>query len=200
MTMKKYALVLLLVGCVAANSFAIRKEHVWSPVFPLPATIFNQALAFLTEHPNSNSIESKSFEYFKYAIRLNIPVELVDDLNLFRFLFDWYGTRYLFGGMTKKGIDCSAFIQRLMKDVYCVNMSRVAGSQFKECTEIKKSDLRQGDLVFFHTTLPGISHVGFYLGNNKFIHASVNKGISVDDLTNSYYKKAYRSSGRILLN
>jgi hypothetical protein len=148
----------------------------------------------------TTSIEDLSVEHFKYAIRLNIPVELVNDLSLFSFLNEWFRTKYVFGGNSKKGIDCSGFTQQLYKQVYCKELARVVGGQFNQCIPIDKSELIQGDLVFFETFRPGLSHVGFYIGDNKFIHAAVNSGVTIDDLDNPYYKKAYRKAGRVILN
>jgi len=152
------------------------------------------------ETPNQEltEIENKTPEHFKYAIKLNIPVELVQNLELFRVLTEWYGTRYLFGGSTKRGTDCSGFTQQVMKEVYDINLERVVGPQYNQCRPVEKEELQQGDLVFFHTTRAGLSHVGLYLGENKFIHASSTKGVIVDDLNSKYYSKAYRKAGRIL--
>jgi len=147
---------------------------------------------------DADLIENKSAAHFKYAIKLKVQVELVKDLDLFKALSEWHGTRYVFGGNSKKGIDCSGFTQQVMKEVYGISLHRIVGAQYSQCQPIEKEELKQGDLLFFHTTRAGLSHVGLYLGDNKFIHASCTKGVTVDDLNSSYYKKAYRKSGRIL--
>jgi lipoprotein Spr len=164
----------------------------------LNASFKKSVLSINGKNDYPDSIENKKPEHFKYAVLFNIPVEFVNNLHLFRFLYEWYGTRYLFGGTSKEGIDCSAFIQRLMNDVFFIKLSKQAELQFRQSKEIQKSELQQGDLVFFHTGRQGLSHVGFYLGDNKFIHASVNKGVCIDDLDDTYYKNAYRNSGRVL--
>lgn len=180
----------------AGNSFASKNLYP-----PITLRMFSMyMIPTPNEQLSTNTIEDKAPLYFKYAIFLDIPVELVTNLYLFHFISEWHGTRYHFGGTSKKGIDCSAFVQRLMNDVYCISLERMAGMQFEQCREINKNELEQGDLVFFQTTRAGLSHVGFYLGDNKFVHASVNRGISVDDLNDAYYKKAYRKSGRVLHN
>jgi lipoprotein Spr len=147
---------------------------------------------------DADFIENKSAAHFKYAIKLKVQVELVKDLDLFKTISEWHGTRYVFGGNSKKGIDCSGFTQQVMKEVYNINLHRIVGGQYSQCQPIEKEELQQGDLLFFHTTRAGLSHVGLYLGDNKFIHASCTKGVTVDDLNSSYYKKAYRKAGRIL--
>jgi lipoprotein Spr len=148
--------------------------------------------------PTLDPIETKSQKHFKFALMFDLPVENISNIELFNSIESWYGTKYLFGGTTKKGVDCSGFIQKLLAEVYCFKAARVVYDQFKQCKEIKKENLQQGDLVFFHTTMPGLSHVGMYLGEGKFVHASCNKGVTIDNLNNSYYKKAYRTSGRVM--
>ena len=138
---------------------------------------------------NSNSLQ------FKYAIILGKAVETINNARLINFMEEWYGTPYQFGGDTKKGIDCSAFTCLLMDTVYGVTLPRTAKSQYNSNTKIKKDDLKEGDLVFFNTT-GGISHVGVYLANNKFIHAAVSGGVMISDLDDAYFKKRYVGAAR----
>lgn len=145
-----------------------------------------------------NNIELKTRSHFKFAQILNLPVENIDNLVLFDFIAKWYGTKYVLGGNSRNGIDCSGFTLRLMKDVYCIDVARIVPDQFKQCRPIMKEELKQGDLIFFHTTRSGLSHVGFYIGHNKFVHASCNKGVTIDDLSMPYYANAYRTAGRII--
>ncbi|MEO5591082.1 MAG: NlpC/P60 family protein [Chitinophagaceae bacterium] len=133
---------------------------------------------------------------FKYAILMDVPVEALNNLKLFSFIDDWYGTPYRFGGSTKDGIDCSAFSGSLMTNVFGVGLPRMAKDQYNVCEHVKRDNLEEGDLVFFHTTRKGISHVGVYLGNNKFVHASLNYGVTISDLTDSYYSRTFRGGGR----
>ncbi len=134
---------------------------------------------------------------FKYAILMDVPVELLSNFKLFAFIDDWYGTPYHFGGSTKSGVDCSAFAGNLMTAVFGIGLPRMANDQYKACKHVKKDKLEEGDLVFFHTTRKGISHVGVYLGNNKFVHASLNYGVTISDLGEGYYSKAFRAGGRV---
>ncbi len=134
---------------------------------------------------------------FKYAILMDIPVEALANLKLFAFIDEWYGTPYHFGGGSKDGIDCSAFTGNLMTTVFGIGLPRMAKEQYNVCEHIQKSKLEEGDLVFFHTTRRGISHVGVYLGNNKFVHASVNYGVTISDMSEGYYAHAFRGGGRV---
>jgi lipoprotein Spr len=133
---------------------------------------------------------------FKYAILMNVPVEALKNLKLFSFIDEWYGIPYRFGGSSKAGIDCSAFSGNLMTTVFGVGLPRMAKDQYNACERVQKNELEEGDLVFFHTTRKGISHVGVYLGNNKFVHASLNYGVTISDLTDPYYSHSFRGGGR----
>lgn len=133
---------------------------------------------------------------FKYAILMDVPIEALTNTRLFSFIDDWYGTPYRFGGSTKLGIDCSAFTSSLCMTVFGIGLPRMAKDQYNACDHLRKDELTEGDLVFFHTTRKGISHVGIYLGNNKFVHASVNYGVVISDLSDPYYARAFRGGGR----
>ena len=136
---------------------------------------------------------------FKYAILMDVPVEALNNLKLFSFIDEWYGTPYRFGGSSRDGVDCSAFSGNLMTTVFGVGLPRMAKDQYNVCEHVKRDDLEEGDLVFFHTTRKGISHVGVYLGNDKFVHASLNYGVTISSLADPYYARAFRSGGRTRL-
>ena len=127
---------------------------------------------------------------------MNQPVESVGNEKLFVFLDDWFGIPYRYGGSTRKGIDCSAFACQLMSSVYAVSMPRTSRDQYDNCQRISKKNLHEGDLVFFNTT-GRISHVGVYIGNNKFAHASTSSGVTISDLDDYYFLKRYAGAGRI---
>ncbi len=166
----------------------------------------------VTVYSSANNIVSNTFSIegstagiympmqFKYAILMNVPVEALSNVKLFSYIDEWYGTPYRFGGSSKEGIDCSAFTSGLMTTVFGVGLPRMAKDQFNVCEHLEKNELEEGDLVFFHTTRKGISHVGIYLGNGKFVHASVNNGVTISDMTDGYYAKAFRGGGRARQN
>ena len=169
-------------------------------------------------HPNlpPSYIEQLSPLEFKYAILENVPVEDLQNKKLLGFMEEWYGTKYRFGGTVKGGIDCSAFSSTLMANVFGVNnLPRMAKDQYAATPRIPKDQLEEGDLVFFHTygsvrtrrgrgrrhsrskPAPLVTHVGIYLRNNKFIHASVS-GVMISDLGEGYYASHYVGAGRAL--
>ena len=134
---------------------------------------------------------------FKYAILLDAPVEEMLDHQLIEFLESWYGTPYKMGGVDKTGVDCSAFVQSLMLTMYGVNVPRTSQEQYDQCKRISKNKMVEGDLVFFRTQKKkGVSHVGVYLRNNKFVHASTSSGVMISDLGEEYYSKRFVGSGR----
>ncbi len=133
----------------------------------------------------------------KYATIIGVSPEDMDNVSLLEIIDDWWGTPYVFGGNTKDGIDCSGFSQMLENEIFGENLPRNSQQQYECCKHIHKDDLVQGDLVFFHTTSGNyITHVGIYLQNNKFVHASSN-GVMISDLNDDYWKKTYRAAGRL---
>lgn len=134
---------------------------------------------------------------FKYAILLDVPIEEIDDEKLFSFIESWYGTPYRYGGFTKEGVDCSGFTQALMSNIYQVNVPRISAEQYNQSKRISRKQLEEGDLVFFKTNGSSISHVGVYLRNNKFVHASTSAGVMINDLSDDYYARRFAGSGRV---
>lgn len=116
---------------------------------------------------------------------------------LFDFVHEWFGTKYVYGGTTKKGIDCSAFTLKLFHDVYNVRLPRTASEQFKSTKRINKEELKDGDLVFFRTNYKSTWHVGVYLTDGWFIHSKSKVGVTIDNLDNPKYIRLYYGGGRI---
>jgi hypothetical protein len=144
----------------------------------------------------STDIEKCNALQFKYAILMESPVEEVTNAPLISFLESWYGTRYKMGGTNKSGIDCSAFTSILMDSVFTIKLPRTAKGQYDMGSKIQRDYLQQGDLVFFNTT-GGISHVGVYLTNNKFVHASTTLGVIISDMDELYYRNRYIGATRV---
>lgn len=144
----------------------------------------------------SASVEKASGLQLKYAILLNTEVELLQDNTLLEHVDEWYGTRYRYGGTSKSGIDCSAFVQAIYLSAFAVSLPRTARDQYRSSRIISATEVKTGDLVFFNTT-GGISHVGIYLQNNKFVHASTSQGVTVSDMFDAYYLKRFIGIGRV---
>ena len=136
----------------------------------------------------------------KYANLLGVaPTDLTNTLLLSQ-MEKWFGTQYCFGGSTDSCIDCSSFTQVILRDVYNVKIPRNSQQQFDASTKIEVENLKEGDLVFFNTVSASmiITHVGVYVCNNKFVHASTSKGVTINDLSERYFAKAFRGAGRFI--
>jgi lipoprotein Spr len=132
----------------------------------------------------------------KYAVLLSTQAEEVKNTKMFDFIDDWYGTPYRLGGTTKKGVDCSAFSQFLFASVYGLSIPRTAREQYNLTNRISRTELKEGDLIFFNTH-GGISHVGVYLQNNKFVHASTSGGVMISDIFDEYWVRRFVGVGRL---
>ena len=142
---------------------------------------------------NSSSTKLKT----KYAQLLSVNENKIDNIKLYSFINEWYGVKYKYGGKTKKGIDCSAFTSILYTDVYNKTLNGTAASIFYQCKPVSKNNLDEGDLVFFKIDNDNVTHIGVYLQNNKFVHASTKKGIMIDDLDEPYFKKYFFKGGKL---
>ncbi len=137
----------------------------------------------------------------RYAAWLKVSPDSLSNVVLYTFIDKWLKTPYKYGGNDEKGIDCSAFIQRLLNDVYNIQVPRTSAQQFftKNVEAFHdRSYFSEGDLVFF-CTVPGnpISHVGMYLKNRYFINASTSSGVSLANLDDPYWKKRFVAAGRV---
>jgi lipoprotein Spr len=117
-------------------------------------------------------------------------------------IIKYLGTPYKYGGNTKSGIDCSAFTQVIYREVFNINLERSARLQYNQGEIISKDDeLKYGDLVFFNTrkrVKPG--HVGIYIGDNLFAHASTKKGVTITALDYDYYARTFMGARRFETN
>jgi cell wall-associated NlpC family hydrolase len=155
--------------------------------------------AYNNSYKYPSRIESYSPLQFKYAILIDAPVEEMDNERLLQFIDEWYGAKYQFGGTAKDGIDCSAFVVTLMSNVYNVNhLPRISKDQYLATPRVSRNNLQEGDLVFFNTygKRKAITHVGVYLRNDKFVHASIS-GVMISDMSDGYYATHYIGAGRV---
>ena len=145
---------------------------------------------------SSVEIENTTLIQFKYAQLLDVEVESLKNNKLYLLIDQWLDTRYSYGGSDKSGIDCSSFAGIVEKEIYAHDLPRNSRQQYKACEKISIADANEGDLVFFNTR-GGVSHVGVYLANGYFVHASTSSGVIISNLEENYYKERFLSAGRV---
>ena len=117
--------------------------------------------------------------------------------DLYRFITDWTGVKYKLGGLDKKGIDCSGFALILERDIYGLTLPRRSKDQAEVVQKKDKNKLKEGDLIFFAFGGNEVDHVGVYLNNDFFVHASTIRGVVVDDLKLPIYQQAIVKTGTL---
>lgn len=111
-------------------------------------------------------------------------------------LVKWKGVPYQYGGLNKRGIDCSGFVYLTFRDILNIQLPRTTKEQAKLGTLISPSQLNTGDLVFFKTG-NNVRHVGIYLRDKQFLHASTSKGVIISRLDNVYWRKKFWKAKRL---
>lgn len=111
----------------------------------------------------------------------------------------YLGLPYKYGGESLWGIDCSAFVRRIW-GFFGLELPRTSGEQFRVGQKTTSGDLKPGDLVFFHKQgRKSVSHVGIYIGDSKFVHASgIDNKVTISDLTQDYYRRCYKGARRVI--
>ncbi|WMS87013.1 C40 family peptidase [Pleionea litopenaei] len=123
--------------------------------------------------------------------------QLSQKQQLMAFYQSWRGTPYRLGGLSRNGIDCSGFVYVAMQQVFKQSVARTTYLQSKEGMTIAFSDLRFGDLVFFKTDIK-TRHVGVFIDDNHFMHASTRIGVTISRLDNPYWQKHYWQARRVI--
>ncbi|WP_424292668.1 C40 family peptidase [Daejeonella sp.] len=150
----------------------------------------------LTDASKTRPISSGSLTE-RYAAILKVKEKELGNEKLYRFIDSWMGVPHRSGGMDKKGVDCSGFTSILEKEIYDRTVPRTARSMAGIVKRKYEDDLKEGDLVFFDFQGQKFSHVGVYLHNNKFVHASTSKGVIISDLKDPWYYKSFSRAGSI---
>lgn len=120
--------------------------------------------------------------------------------RLLRVVDSYLGVPYKWGGTTRRGMDCSAFTRAVFRETYGVELPRTSKQMYRLGQQIgDQSNLHPGDLIFFRDTYagPGVSHVGIYIGDGRFAHASSSKGGTITPLEATYFRQRYVGARRI---
>ena len=163
---------------------------------------FSLCLLFLVFLSSCRSI-TPSYNYRELAragITLGMDIEQEDNHRLYVEASKWIGTPYRNGGSNRKGVDCSGLTTQIYKKVYRKKLKNNADDQrTQDCRKVTKGKLEEGDLVFFHNgrSKRRATHVGIYLKDGKFIHASSSQGVIISRVNDTYYKKCWMQGGRV---
>ncbi|PKH24358.1 bifunctional murein DD-endopeptidase/murein LD-carboxypeptidase [Enterobacterales bacterium CwR94] len=140
---------------------------------------------------NGFLLQASQDEFEKMVQNVDIKSRLMDQYA------DWKGVRYRLGGTTKRGIDCSAFVQNTFREQFGLELPRSTSEQQDSGRSISRNKLRAGDLVMFRAGSTG-RHIGIYIGNDNFVHASTSSGVMISNLNDNYWKNRYRDARRVL--
>ena len=123
-----------------------------------------------------------------------------DDGALFDVLMPWMGVPYKYGGSTKKGVDCSAFVGAVYQTRYQIKLHRTANDMQQDVTFINRKELKAGDILFFTNSNGKVAHVGIYLKDATFVHASTSSGVILSRFDTGYWSKRLYRCGRVKEN
>jgi lipoprotein Spr len=149
-----------------------------------------------TSKKSTEDPDNLAKDYFSQI--MGIAASATSNVKLYQFVYDWLGTPYVLGGKSDRGIDCSGFAYQLYDKVFNTVIGNNSRNIFSMVNPINKEELKEGDLVFFKINSRAISHIGVYLGNNKFAHASSSRGVMISNLNEPYWKRYYYKGGRLL--
>lgn len=139
----------------------------------------------------TSSLQASQDEFESMVRNLDVKSRIMDQYA------DWKGVRYRLGGNSKKGIDCSSFVQRTFREQFGLELPRSTYEQQETGKSVSRTNLRTGDLVLFRAGSTG-RHVGIYIGNNQFVHASTSSGVIISSMNEPYWKKRYNEARRVL--
>ncbi len=181
----RHIFIYLLVLTLAVSSCRTKKE-----VAPKPST----------SHATTGDNKSKDSLNEQWK-RLDIPLTRHDNKRLYAELKQWLGTPYKYAASDKgRGTDCSGMVMMVYKAVFDIKLERNSARIFeRNCRKVSKDKLREADLVFFNNGKSArITHVGIYLKDGYFVHASSSRGVIVSHLTERYYTTHYQCAGRVI--
>ncbi len=136
----------------------------------------------------------------KYSAIMGVDANAIQNGRLYAFIDQWMGTPYRFGGLDHDGIDCSGLVLLLQQQVYGINIPRTTSQQVLVIKRKYEEELQEGDLLFFDYDGKKFSHVGVYLQNGYYVHASSTRGVVIVKLHDPYTYKYFSRGGSIVVS
>lgn len=164
-------------------------------LFLLPLLFFIACSSKKNLPKESGKVSSKVVR--KYANIMDVSPRKLNNKQLYKFIDDWEGTKYKMGGLNRNGIDCSGLVHILYKDVYQKEIPRNTSRQVEIIKRKYENQLKEGDLVFFDYDGKAFSHVGVFLQNGYYVHASTRRGVMVQKLKDPYTYKYFSRGGSV---
>ena len=155
---------------------------------------------------NNKAIEKEAkntanaFFYNNYSKKFGYQLAGNEDKNFIETVETWLGVPYKYGGCSREGTDCSCFVYTFYKEFYNIVLPRKSEDMQLQSKVISENNYKTGDLIFFKINSEKISHVGIYISNRHFVHASTSKGVMINCLDENYYKIYFYKCGRIINN
>lgn len=149
------------------------------------------------------SSDMKASDFYINVERITTHTKIEEDIRkrILSQYSHWQGVKYKFGGTTKNGIDCSSLMQQIFHTAFPealrTRLARTTAEQIKQGSLASPVKLKPGDLLFFQMS-PHEHHVGVYIGNEQFVHASTSKGVMISDLKNDYWKMRFKTARRVI--
>ena len=150
------------------------------------------------KRPDTAVVKSVTSGVRSFKTEKNPAIQPLDQSKMMREISRYMGVPYALGRADKDGMDCSGYTMTVYKSSVGKSLPRTSSGQAKFGRSVKLSDLQFGDLLFFNTTGEEASHVGIYIGDDLFAHASVSQGVTISSLQSSYYEKRYEGARRII--
>ena len=147
----------------------------------------------------TGKLDDKTYRKLEWEVFSRDGIKNLSGAAVVKEAAKYKGVRYVFGGTTPKGFDCSGYVQYVFKQLHA-KVSRTADTQALEGVFVTQRQLKPGDLVFFSTYEPGASHCGIYAGNGRFWNATSSKGVMLCGLQEDYWRKRYYGARRLLIS
>jgi cell wall-associated NlpC family hydrolase len=148
--------------------------------------------------PDPKDIEHISSGTRDFRKEKNAAIKPLDQSKMMKEISKYMGVPYVLGGAGKEGMDCSGYTMTVYKNAIGKVLPRSSAEQSKLGKSVELTGLKFGDLIFFNTTGESASHVGIYLGDDLFAHASVSLGVTISSLQSSYFAKRFETARRIV--